>query len=389
MTAPRLPRTNRRSVGTFYGKGYAALQAARECVALGACKRTVEYVTGLPATFILRTVFDTRGGAKRGRPPYADEFLARSTRKVQASASGFAARYELLRLDGYRPASALLAAYRHYLSIANAASMSFDEAFYLCCSLEGIWARDSRNVQLVNCRKCGRRHLQPLGAIESTASCTFCMPIRPDKPRANKAPIANRCPQGPSVFDARVAALAVRHMLAELGAHVRVIDALLSELETIPQDVRPDQPSGAVFRGMRLPLVRWNEYLTTVRRAQYSMVASSYFALRGNGFSPFDSLVAAFRQVAPKFTFDTRLSFDRAFEVVSITDARWGARERLLELSSCTSCMRGFIVSLQDKSRPQCPFCLLQRFPGQYHTAPRLEAASTQTEAGFRVEAVA
>jgi hypothetical protein len=71
MSATRQPRTSRRNAGPYAGKGLNALQTARECVELGACARTIELMTGLPATFILRFVFDKGGGARRGRPPYS------------------------------------------------------------------------------------------------------------------------------------------------------------------------------------------------------------------------------------------------------------------------------------------------------------------------------
>jgi len=46
----------------FGDKGVRSLETARECALLGARKRTIAWITGLPPTFILRNVFDRYAG---------------------------------------------------------------------------------------------------------------------------------------------------------------------------------------------------------------------------------------------------------------------------------------------------------------------------------------
>lgn len=344
-----------------------ALLTARECVCLGACKRTIELMTGLPPTFILRFVFDRKGGARRGRPSYSDDFLVRATLCLQAGASAFAARYERLRQSGFPPGESLLTAFKHYLSFPNAPALLFDEAFYLCCNLDGIWACETKALQLVECRHCGSRHLQSYGS-NSTSSCAFC-----NSRRTNEASLAGQGERNDKSMpahelNARLVMLKSRRLLKDLGASERVIDVLLSGMDHIEPSLRPPPPTRLVHWGLPLPLQRWGTYLNTVRRVQYSLVTSMYDSLCEAGFTPEESVVAAFRHVEPKFCNNARLTLDRCVEVVSLAKARWGVTTVQLERRHCQACSTDYLVSQRDASAQPCPFCLLRRYPSQYRS---------------------
>lgn len=389
MSATRQPRTNRRNAGPYAGKGLNALQTARECVELGACARTIELMTGLPATFILRFVFDKGGGARRGRPPYSDEFLARAPLRLQAGASAFAAHYERLRDSQFPPAESLVTAFRHYRSFPNAPTLLFDAAFYICCNLDGIWACQAKSLQLAECRRCGSRHLQPYGS-SATASCAFCNGRRCDEAGDTRHGGGRDCLRSANGLDMRLAALKKRRWLKDLGASERVIDVLMSDMACVDPALRPSPPTQLVYWGLPLPLQRWGSYLNTVRRIQYSLVVNQYLALRDSGFPPEESVVAAFRYLESKFRADSPLTLDRCVEVISLADARWGVKTAELERRRCEACAADYLISRRDNSPQPCPFCLLMRYPAQYRGG-RAAATdpATRSKAGFPVDRVA
>ena len=358
MSAPRSAPSERRRAGPYGGKGLTALQTAQACVQLGACKRTIELMTGLPATFILRFVFDKANGARRGRPAYSDEFIGRAPLRVQAAASAVAARYERLRQSGFAPAESLITAYRHYLTFPDAPRLLFDEAFYLCCNLDGIWACRARALQLADCTGCGSRHLQAYGS-GATSCCAFCNGRRADtQGDARMTRESDRQRTAPRL-DARVTALRIRRTLKELGASDRIADVLMSGMAGIEPAFRPPPPSQLVHWGPPLPLQRWGTSLSPRRRVQYSAVVTVYASLREAGFSPEESVVAAFRHLKATFREESPLTLDRCVEVVSLASACWGVACAELLRRTCPACGAEHLFSRQDTAPPACPFCLL------------------------------
>lgn len=382
---PSPPRSRRRDAGPYAGKGLAALRTARECVELGACKRTIELMTGLPSTFILRFVFDRQAGARRGRPAYSDDFIARAPLRVQAGASAFAARYERLRDSGFAPAPSLITAFRHYLTFPHAPRLLFDEAFYLCCNLDGIWACSTKALQLADCRGCASRHLQPFGS-GATSCCAFCNGRRAEGPGPSRQAADLRQQPHPSRgLDTRLTALTIRRSLHELGASERVVDALMSGMPQVDPALRPPAPSGRVCRGVPLPLQSWGAKLSTLRRVGYSLVATLYGELRRAGFPAEEAVVAAYRHLEARFSQDAPLTLDRCVEVVSLAEARWGVAVPELLRNRCGACGADYLVSRRDPGPQPCPFCLLRRHPAQYRgdRVLRSDAAAARSEAAF------
>ena len=343
-------------------------------------------MTGLPATFILRFVFDRENGARRGRPPYSDEFLTRAPLRLQAAASAFAARYERLRESRFPPAESLITAFKHYLTFPNAPTLLFDEAFYLCCNLDGIWACQTKALQLAECRRCGSRHLQTYGS-SATPSCAFCNSRRSDDAGDPRLAGGREMQRSAHALDARLAALKLRRSLKDLRASERIIDVLMSGMAHIEPSLRPPPPTQLVYWGLPLPLQRWGSYLNTIRRIQYSLVVTLYNTLRGAGFMPEESVVAAFRHLETKFRNDSPLTLDRCVEVVSLADARWGVPSPELDRMYCAVCACEYLVSRCDASPQPCPFCLLMRYPSQYRgPQENTSEATTRSKADFPVD---
>jgi hypothetical protein len=353
----------------FGDKGVRSLETARECALLGARKRTIAWITGLPPTFILRNVFDEDNPAPCGRPPYTEDFVFRAPLRLQAAASAFAVKYHALTSDGFTPACSLIAAFRHYRSFADAPAFCFDEAFYLVCNLDGIWACSARKLQLTRCRRCRSRHLAPWGSTPSQG-CPFCKALQSSEmPNHGNPCVARRASSTGCVsqtFLAHVGALKTRRSLEALGAHARVIDALMSTMQDVPSDLRPAFPTQLVRIGKPLSLKRWGAALRTVTKIQYSVAATTYRRLTASGFCPEEAAVGAYRHVRSHLQGDAPLSFDRCFEVFSLLEGRWGVQAPELDLVVCSRCHSHHLVSRRDRTASACPFCLLIRYPDQY-----------------------
>ena len=102
-----------------------ALETARHCASLGARQRTIAYITGLSAKYILRSVYTQEHPAPKGRPCYSDEFYFRAVTRVQAAASLLASRYRTLTGQDFLPPDALIAAFRHVRSTCPTTPLSF------------------------------------------------------------------------------------------------------------------------------------------------------------------------------------------------------------------------------------------------------------------------
>lgn len=353
-----------------------SLETARDCAMLGARQRTIAWVTGLPPNFILRTVFDTLHPAPKGRPPYKEDFYFRAAVRVQSETSSFAVKYRGLVSTGFMPRESLVTAYRHYLSLIHTPSFCFDEAFYLVSLLDGIWAAKAPTIQLCLCARCGGQHVMALGSIASHG-CPFCKLAQQDAGtcvRTLPLPRVPACDRDDfqlgcvcDDFPMHISALRFRRCLEALGAHHRVVSALLSSVPTPYLSPAPEPPSALVSVRRPLSLHRWGQAVKTPMRAQYGIAAIQFRRLCRAGFSPADALVGAYRHVRSLVQHDP-LSFDRCFEVISLLEARWGVAEPELDLVPCCKCGAQHLVSRREHHAAHCPYCLLVRFPDQYRS---------------------
>ncbi len=352
-----------------------SLETARECVRLGARQRTIAWLTGLPTSFIFHNIYDAEHLPPRGRPPFAEDFIFRSSLRVQAEVGMFAAKYRLLTAEGIAPAQALITAFRHYRSVIRQPSFSFDEAFFVVSNLDGIWAATTRTLELGACRRCSCLHLLPHGAAPA-AGCPFCRPRRADSMPAPLPPDADHAtrPSGtgeetvtiPAALDARIRSLRTERVFQQLGAHPRVVATLTGAPAPADRRSSSRHRDGPTHVGRAVNLIRWGVAVKTVQRARFSLVAAAYTRLLAAAFEPADAVRAAFIHVCAMFPTVEALSFDRCFEVVAMFDARWGAAEPSFDLLECPRCHASFLASRTDRERPHCPFCALLRTPEKY-----------------------
>ena len=223
-----------------------SLETARLCATLGACPRTIGWVTGLPSHFILSKVFDAGHRAPRGRPPYTEDLVFKTTFKIQAELGSFAVKYRELTAAGFTPAASLVTAYQHYLSFTPVPSFSFDEAFFLVSNLDGIWACKTPSLQLEPCKACQARRLVAFGGAY-TPACAFCKEESGE--RGVRKRVAGRTPAMAERIEVseslplQIEALRVDVELEQLGAHRRVRAAILSAYPDTPH-----RPPAALIR---------------------------------------------------------------------------------------------------------------------------------------------
>ena len=350
-----------------------SLETARECVRLGARQRTIAWITGLPTSFIFRSVFDEQHPAPRGRPPYAEDFIFRSSLRVQAEAGVFAAKYRLLTAESFAPAQALITAFKHYVCVVPNASVSFDEAFFLVSNLDGIWAASARTIELGKCRRCGCMHVVPRGAA-GAIGCPFCKGHHGESGAVQSTVCSSRpatlcdhdevCASNPAALERRIRELRIERSLTLLGAHPRVVAVMTAATARRPESGGTAQRPTRV--GRPLNLVRWGEAVKTLQRVQYSLVAAAYRRLLSAGFEPEDAMPAAFVHASSLFRTGGQLSFNRCFEFIALFDARWGVHDANFELLACSRCHSQYVASRRDRAPPHCPFCALTRTPDKY-----------------------
>src|SRR5215210_7784719 len=151
-----------------------ALGIAKECAALGARSRTIEYVTGLPSVDVRRLLFPDR--APTGRAPASPDWYHGTTLLNRAEASVFLSIYRRIRELGFGPPEALVAGYKHYLHVCSVEPrISFDRAFDLASHIDGIWLCSAGSFALATCPTCSSQYATSGGAAAtSNRDCPFC-----------------------------------------------------------------------------------------------------------------------------------------------------------------------------------------------------------------------
>ena len=153
-----------------------ALGLAKECAALGARIRTIEYVSGLTRGQLARLFFADRKSAPRGRPPDSPDWYHSANLLHRTEASIFVSTYRRIRELGFGPAEALVSGYKHYLAVCRVhPRISFDRAFDLASHMDGLWIVSVPNFSLLTCPVCASQYVTSVSAHPVTNhQCPFC-----------------------------------------------------------------------------------------------------------------------------------------------------------------------------------------------------------------------
>jgi flagellar transcriptional activator FlhC len=157
-----------------------ALQLAKSCVEQGARMKTVAYLTGLSGS-LLREYFYNDRSATGGRWPSSQDWYHMATVVQRAEASLIATIFQFLRTQHACSArKAMVCAYKMYRERwTGRSSISFDRAFELIASMEGIWTQQSSQLALHICARCRCRYLIALGDTSADhTGCVFCKLVK-------------------------------------------------------------------------------------------------------------------------------------------------------------------------------------------------------------------
>lgn len=173
--------------------------------------------------------------------------------------------------------------------------------------------------------------------------------------------------------DRHLLAMQQAKQLSELGARLKTIHVVTGmpprqvqslffpDARTIPRGRAPDSPE-------------WYHSANLILRTDACLIGAKYRQLRSQGLSAAESLILAYRAYQSVTQMPSRISLDRAFNLVSYIDGIWLARAPTLTILVCPECGCEFLAAVGTVVRTgeACPFCkLLARF----HIDHRLQAS--------------
>ncbi len=350
-----------------------ALETARQCAMLGAHHRTISFITSLTPGYIGRAVYCKQYPAPIGRPQYSEDFLFKTSRRLQAEASLLAAHYRRLTHDGFLPADALITAYRHHRTTHPSSELGFDQAFFMVSRLDGIWAADKSVLSFVECRNCRSAYLAAHGMAKRD-NCPVCRtdwqaPSRrrsaskPSRP-APAPPVSTRHDQDePWQLELDIAHVRLVRRLEQLGAGHRVCAVLAGEHWTNLYRASRGRPTVTCAHLSRpMPLDHWSAKTEVTHRVQYAIFAAHFRRLVQLDLTPVEAICTAIEEMRKAcHGYPKPATFDRCFEVAALLNGLWGVPTRQFELAQCPQCDAHHLVSKLETRPMGCPFCMLIR----------------------------
>jgi flagellar transcriptional activator FlhC len=154
-------------------------------------------------------------------------------------------------------------------------------------------------------------------------------------------------------------ALQLAKQAVEFGARLSIVTAFTGiskpELERLFCDTeRPRTSTG------RHP---WSPYWFLTNSIVIEIQAAVFYGcfrrIRQLGHPASDALIAAYRNYLRLFSHDPRLSFDRAFELITHIEGIWTEIKPSLMTVACSDCKSAYIMSRREDAvgSGQCPFC--------------------------------
>lgn len=136
---------------------------------------------------------------------------------------------------------------------------------------------------------------------------------------------------------------------------------LFSDPQAAPRGRAPDSPE-------------WYHAANLLYRAESSVLVAICRRLRARGFAAGEALVAAYRHYQTICQAPSRISFDRAFDLVAHNDGIWVAKSSSFSTVTCLRCGGEFLAAAGTIActGDECPYCrLMQRF----YCDPRIQTA--------------
>jgi flagellar transcriptional activator FlhC len=173
-----------------------------------------------------------------------------------------------------------------------------------------------------------------------------------------------------ALIDQRVRALATARACAAFGARPKTVHHLTG-LRTQEIQRLLFTHRGPHLRGRAPDTPEWFHRANLPSRCEASIVVVSFLRIRSMGFSGTDALIEAYRYYRSMHPAPSRISFDRAFDLVAHSTGLWFARCASFCTSWCPHCHAEYLGALGGRSTAPsaCPFCQILR---RYDRDPRL-----------------
>jgi len=170
-----------------------------------------------------------------------------------------------------------------------------------------------------------------------------------------------------------IKALSVAKACFELGARVKTVCHLtgLNRHELVRLFFIDERSAP---RGRPPDSIEWYHHANLIEQVDASLVTALFERVSALGFPPPDALIGAYRLYRERCTSATRISFDRAFDLVSALRGMWLKRTAEFALHDCPVCRSHYLASPGDHSAKLhgCPFCKLVK---RYRCDTRIQAA--------------
>lgn len=166
--------------------------------------------------------------------------------------------------------------------------------------------------------------------------------------------------------DRHIKSMSLARTCVDLGAHVKAVTCITGlpayVLANFFFDDDHSPPRG------RLPSsYEWfHNKANFVDKVEASIFAAIYSQVTQSECEPGEALVTAYRLYVERCTGKPRISFDRAFDLVSHLQGIWLRRQPDFTLQKCAECMSKNLMAIGElcNSTSECLFCkLVKRYP--------------------------
>jgi hypothetical protein len=149
----------------------------------------------------------------------------------------------------------------------------------------------------------------------------------------------------------------------ELGARLSVVSAFTGLPKWELRALFCNRELPAPFPGRAPWVADWCLKQRIVVEIHAAVFHAGFRAIRHLGYPAGDALVTSYKTYLRRFGYDPRVSFDRAFELVTHLDGLWTNEPPSLATVDCRSCGSTFIrLRSPAPLRPgACPFCRVSR----------------------------
>jgi len=157
--------------------------------------------------------------------------------------------------------------------------------------------------------------------------------------------------------------MALAREAIELGARVSIAAAFTGLPKYEVQRLFCDTETPGVSSGRQPWSAGWYLTESVVVEIQAAYFYACFRQIRELGYPAADALVSGYKNYRRNFGHDPRLSFDRAFELITHVEGLWSTKPPCLMTVVCHACKSTRLMLRADEpvGTGECPFCKVAR----------------------------